>query len=239
LRDPARHDVERNLSVLQPFGIAPEDCGRVLRLPIRDTLRAPVENKLRELGYDPAQTAIGINPGSVWPMKRWSAEGFARVIDLACQTYGCQAILFGGPQDGEIASRIEKLCRSKLINSAGQLTLNELPVAIALCKVFVTNDSGPMHIAAACNVPTVAIFCATTPSLGFYPYTSNAIVVEKNLHCRPCSAHGGRRCPLGTEDCIRGIKAEHVFAAVKKLMGEERGAGLAPLNTHTPSFMSV
>ena len=69
-------------------------------------------------------------------------------------------------------------------------------------------------------VPVVAIFCATTPSLGFYPYSSKAIVLEKNLPCRPCSSHGGRRCPLGTEDCIRLIGPEHVFQAVERLLDE-------------------
>jgi heptosyltransferase-2 len=83
----------------------------------------------------------------------------------------------------------------------------------------VTNDSGPMHIAVARKVPTVALFCATTPDLGFYPYSDNAIVVQKDLNCRPCTSHGGRRCPLGTEDCIRQIRPELVLMAVEKLLG--------------------
>jgi heptosyltransferase-2 len=83
---------------------------------------------------------------------------------------------------------------------------------------LITNDSGPMHIAVACDVPTVAIFCATTPGLGFYPYSGRSVVVEKELACRPCAAHGGRRCPLGTEDCSRLIPAEQVLRAVEHVL---------------------
>jgi heptosyltransferase-2 len=75
-----------------------------------------------------------------------------------------------------------------------------------------------MHIAVARGIPVVAVFCATTRSLGFYPYTSRAIVIEKDLPCRPCSSHGGRRCPLGTEDCMRLIGAEDVLRGVEKVL---------------------
>ena len=75
-----------------------------------------------------------------------------------------------------------------------------------------------MHIAVARGIPVVAIFCATTRALGFYPYSSRAVVVEKDLPCRPCSSHGGRRCPLGTEDCMRLIRADDILRAVERLV---------------------
>jgi heptosyltransferase-2 len=235
-RDPARHDVERNLSVLTACGVRPEDCDRALHLPVSASVLASVREKLQGLGYKPDKAAIGFNPGSIWPMKRWSAQSFGRLIDRVVEAYGCQAILFGGPDDREITSAAENFCHVKPINTAGLLSLGELPAAISLCRVFVTNDSGPMHIAVARDVPTVAIFCATAPSQGFYPYSSKAVVVEKNLHCRPCSAHGGRRCPLGTEDCIRTISAQDVFAAVEELMDDGR---LAAPQTYAPHFLTV
>ena len=107
------------------------------------------------------------------------------------------------------------------MNLAGKFSLRELPAAIGRCRVFVTNDSGPMHIAVARKVPTVAIFCATTPDLGFYPYSANAIVIEKQLACRPCTSHGGRRCPLAHENCIRQIRPQTVLTAMEKLIAEK------------------
>lgn len=237
-RDAARHDVVRNLSILEPFGIKPEDCQQALSLPVSEAVLARARDKLADLGFDPSLPAIGINPGSVWPMKRWSAAGFAQLIDRACGEYRCQAILFGALEDRALTAQIAALCRTKPIDSAGEFSLAELPAAISRCKVFVTNDSGPMHVAVARHVPTVAIFCATTADLGFYPYSSNAIVVEKNLHCRPCSSHGGRRCPLGTAECVEAIRPEQVFAAVSRLMG---GASAAPIQGQlfTPAFVSA
>jgi heptosyltransferase-2 len=96
-----------------------------------------------------------------------------------------------------------------------------------------------MHIAVARAVPVVAIFCATTPALGFYPYSSKAIVLEKDLPCRPCSSHGGRRCPLGTEDCIRLIGPEQVFQAVERLLESALRPELEAANRYLPQFVTV
>ena len=217
-RELVRHDVERNLSVLKAFGIEPEDCCRDLVLPVKDSTQESVVRLLHSAGVDLEKLIVGINPGSVWPTKRWSADGFARLVSLLKQKFDCEVLLFGGPEDVEVAIRIQKLCGEPVTNLAGKLSLGELPAAIGVCKIFVTNDSAPMHIAVARAVRTVAIFCATTPSLGFYPYTQDAVVVEKNLSCRPCGSHGGKRCPLGTEDCIRLIAPEDVFKAVENLL---------------------
>jgi heptosyltransferase-2 len=96
-----------------------------------------------------------------------------------------------------------------------------------------------MHIAVARRVPAVAVFCATTPDLGFYPYTSNAIVLGKNLLCRPCGSHGGRRCPLGSEDCIRQIQPEKVLEAVDKLFAADRSRRDPSAHGFYPEFVAV
>ena len=79
-RDPQRHDVERNLSVLEAFGVRIEDCERALDLPVSAALQESVNHKLRALGVADDQMVVGVNPGSVWPTKRWSAAGFAELI---------------------------------------------------------------------------------------------------------------------------------------------------------------
>jgi heptosyltransferase-2 len=96
-----------------------------------------------------------------------------------------------------------------------------------------------MHIAVARRVPVVAIFCATTPSLGFYPYSSRAVVVEKELACRPCSSHGGNRCPLGTEDCIRLIQPDHVLQGVEKVLCGVPEASLSNHSACAPQWIRV
>jgi len=238
-REPQRHDVERNISLLRAFGIQPEDCRRSMRLPPGSGSEAVVKKILSSMGVDETKTLIGINPGSVWATKRWSAEGFAEAIQLIRKNYDCNVLLFGGPADAEVASRIQELCGGTLVNLAGKIGLREMPAALNLCRVLITNDSAPMHMAVACGVPTVAIFCATTPALGFYPYSDNAIVLEKDLSCRPCGSHGGRRCPLGTEDCIRLISPTRVLQAVAKLLERKREIAPAGQDAFSPEFISV
>jgi heptosyltransferase-2 len=182
---------------------------------------------------------IGVNPGSVWATKRWSDKGFARAIQLIKQSYDCEVLLFGGPADAAVTARIQDLCGGASVNLAGKIGLREMPAALRLCRVLITNDSAPMHMAVACGVPTVAIFCATTPALGFYPYAANSIVLEKALSCRPCGSHGGRRCPLGTEDCIRLISPTHVLEAVVKLLERNQESAPAGQDAFSPEFVSV
>jgi heptosyltransferase-2 len=234
-----RHDVERNLSLLQPFGLRPEDCRRSLRLPVSQATREAIRGLRNSAGLDSTALIIGINPGSVWPTKRWSCEGFAELIGLLKQAYDCQVLLFGGPEDVPVASAIDARSGGVAVNLAGQIALRELPAALSACRVLITNDSGPMHIAVACGVPTIAIFCATTPALGFYPYSSASVIVEKELACRPCGAHGGRRCPLGTEDCIRLIRAEHVLQAVKNVLEGDPAAAPAQRAELRPAHLVI
>jgi len=236
-RDPARHDVERNLSVLQVFGLPPEQCERALDLPVSAAIQDAVKQKLRSFGVNDSDPIVGVSAGSVWPTKRWSSAGFARLVRMLRQQHGCQVLLFGGADDARVVEAVERQSGGAAVNLVRRIGLRELAAAIDCCDVFVTNDSGPMHVAVARRIPTVALFCATTPDLGFYPYTSDAIVVQRDLSCRPCASHGGRRCPLGTEACIREIHPETVLRAVEKLLAGAR-RGMPPSSFH-PELMIV
>jgi len=85
-------------------------------------------------------------------------------------------------------------------------------------SVFVTNDSGPMHLAAAAGVPVVAIFGATTRELGFFPYGPGHRVIEADLACRPCGLHGARECPEGHFLCMRLLTVDQVYAACRDIL---------------------
>jgi heptosyltransferase II len=238
-RDSARHDVERNLSLLKAFDVAAEDCQRTIELPVSVELQTEVDQKLAALGIGADKPIIGINPGSVWPTKRWMAQGFIELISKLKHVLDCRIMLFGGVDDTNVVNQILAGCGAAATNLVGKITLRELPAAIRRCDVFVTNDSGPMHVAVAERVPTVAVFCATTRDLGFFPYTQHAIVVEKNLSCRPCTTHGGRRCPLGTEACSRMIDSTRVLAAVQKLLRGAAGDRTTLLDSFEPEVVCI
>ncbi len=238
-RDSSRHDVERNLSLLGALGVDPRACGGPPRLEPTPAAREAVERVFHSLGINGGGMIFGVNPGSVWPTKRWPAEGYAELIVALRRKYGGHVVLFGGPDDREIVERILALSERAGVSLVGRIGLSELAAAVERCDVFITNDSGPMHVAVARGVPVAAIFCATTPSLGFYPYAANSVVIEKALSCRPCGAHGGRRCPLGTEDCMRLIKAEDVLLGVERLLGGETGKRAETSESYLPEFITV
>jgi heptosyltransferase II len=106
-----------------------------------------------------------------------------------------------------------------LWNLVGKTTLYELKQVFSEIQILVSNDSAPIHFASAYNVPTIAIFGATTPSLGFAPIADKSAICEvTNLDCRPCSDHGPQTCPLGHFRCMKDLKAQTVFEVVRNTL---------------------
>ena len=206
-RDPARHDVERNLALMEPIGGF--DGTPALHVPVEP---AAAE---RARGLVPAGDGplVVMAPGSVWPTKRWAAEGFATLAG-ALVSAGARVLLVGGPDDVTVADRVVALAGAGVTSLAGRTDLATSIALIDRAAVLVANDSAPMHVGCARGVPVVAIFCATTPALGYGPWGPRARVVEVDLACRPCGRHGGRTCPRGTEDCMRLVEPARVLAAV-------------------------
>ncbi|MCC6542889.1 MAG: lipopolysaccharide heptosyltransferase II [Nitrospirae bacterium] len=159
---------------------------------------------------------IGINPGAAYgSAKRWYPERFARVCRGIAERYNnANIIIFGSQQESGIAAEIEALSGVPVINMAGKTTIRGLISLIKQCTVFVTNDSGPMHIAAALAIPVVAIFGSTDP-VKTGPMGDGNIVIRKNAECSPCFK---RICPTDLK-CMDLIKVEDVMAAVKSILG--------------------
>lgn len=163
------------------------------------------------------QKLIGLNTGASWPTKRWVPAGFAAVADqLVGEGYG--VIFFGGPMDQENVQAIRQLMRQggrpEIIQFTGKITLLELAALMKRCAVVVTNDSGPMHVAIANQVPVVAIF-GSSNEVGFGPYNGKNIVITRpEIACRPCGKH---HCQTQHE-CMAAITPEQVLEAVHQLL---------------------
>ncbi|HIP93513.1 MAG TPA: lipopolysaccharide heptosyltransferase II [Desulfurobacteriaceae bacterium] len=155
---------------------------------------------------------FGINPGAAYgSAKRWYPEEFAKVANYLGK-YG-DIIIFGGPGEEKLAKEIEdNLTIKNYKNLCGKLTIKELCEHIGGLKGFVTNDSGPMHIAAAYNVPTIAIF-GPTDYRETSPFSKNYKIITKNLKCSPCKK---RVCPLKHHKCMKLIKAQDVIKVIKE-----------------------
>lgn len=186
------------------------------RLDVQDAARASVEKRLADAGIAPADAMVAINPGSVWGTKRWLPEGYGAVA-AELRDRGFKVVLVGGREDAGVSAEVARHAKGAAIDLAGATSLPELVALCARARVFVSGDSGPMHIAAAVGTPVVAIFGPTTPSLGFAPRIRAAEIVERSLECRPCDSHGPQVCPLGHFRCMREIAPADVLAAFGRL----------------------
>jgi heptosyltransferase-2 len=220
-RDRRQHDVDRNLALLAPFGPAVVPSPP-MRLPVDDDAAARAAALLPE-GPGPL---IGVAPGSVWATKRWTAAGFAAVV-AALAADGARVVLLGAPADREVADEVARRAGGVATVLAGRTDLATMVAVVDRLALLVANDSAPMHVACARDVPVVAIFCATTPALGYGPRGARAIVVEADLACRPCGTHGGRSCPRGTEDCMRLVTPNAVLGAARALLAGRCSTGSA------------
>ena len=158
---------------------------------------------------------MGINPGASYgDSKRWYPEKFANVITALSNEY--DIIIFGGPEEKKIANDIERYLIEKDIknyqNLAGKTSISDLVDKISNLDLLVTGDSGPMHIAAAFQVPTVAIFGPTKEKETSQWKNKRSLIVKKNLECQPCMK---RICPLKHHNCMKLIRSTDVLEAIQ------------------------
>lgn len=196
------HQVERYNDFVNAFfylGLEPEDL------------------KVYFQPFSYAKPTLGINPGASYgSAKRWYPQKFAEVAMRLSKAY--DIVIFGGPSEVEIANDIETALKKANIsnyqNMAGKTSIKVLCQKIGGLDLFITGDSGPMHIAAAFSVPTVAIFGPTKDIETNQWKNPKGIIVKREMDCAPCMK---RTCPLKHHECMKLIDSEDVLKAVEFL----------------------
>lgn len=221
-------EIERLLQLLAPLDLAARNVPLsswpeiVLPEEARDAADA-----FRESFAGGSAPILGLHPGSIWGTKRWLPDSFAAIAARAVRE-GARVLVFGGPGEEDVAAAVveragESLSaaeRGRLCNLAGTLRLTHLAAYLGRLACYVTNDSGPMHLAWPQKTPVTAIFGPTVRALGFFPRGEGATVMELPLPCRPCGLHGPQTCPLGHHNCMRNLTPEVVWPDVAaKLFG--------------------
>lgn len=161
----------------------------------------------------PVSKKIGqvcVFPGSVWATKRWTHQGFIQLVRaLVEKKY--DVLLLGGPDEKELCESIaSQVAQVRVL--AGQLSIQESIEKVGESSLVIANDSAATHMAALKNIPSITLFGPTTLNLGFRPWSEQARVVQIDLNCRPCGAHGHQQCPLGHHHCMKWISPERVIA---------------------------
>ena len=202
------HEVERYLDIVSPV-VGTDHDGKLEFWGIGEDEEEFAERVLADI----AEPIIGINPSTTWPSKQWPAERFSALVDLLSQQFGAHILLTGGPDDVRLGGEIIENISSKPLNLVGKTNLWQLGALIKRCDLYITCDSGPMHISAAVGTPTISLFGPTDP-VRHGPYGEGHVVIKKDTECSPCYE---RKCEE-KHDCMRAIQVEDVVEAVDKYM---------------------
>ncbi len=157
---------------------------------------------------------VGIHPGATWPAKKWLPEYFGDLIDRLRAKRGAQILLFGGPREDEVIRAVMSHSTADVKVVQG-LPLRQLAGIISQCGVFVANDAGPMHIAAAVGIPTIGLFGPGEENIWFpYPVHEGHRALRHDVPCHPCHLDLCNREGDGYMECMRLLSVEEVLEAV-------------------------
>lgn len=207
-RKAIKHQVHAHFDVLkETLGITNID-DRGIEMWLDEAAQQSAE-AIWSQAFQSSGKIVGLNIGASWPTKRWRKEYYAQLADILLDK-GYGIAFFGGSMDIDIVNETINLMKNKqhpmLKTFTGKMTLQELAALLKKCSVLVTNDTGPMHVAVAMNVPLVSMF-GPSPVPGFYPYSETSIVLKTPMHCHPCGKH---KCPTNHE-CMWQIDVETVL----------------------------
>lgn len=217
-RQALRHQVHYYWDLLRPLGLAGAPAAPMLTLPENE--ERAIQLRLVEAGIAATDLVIGINPGSTYGgAKRWLPERFAETVARLSREIGRQegrtvsVIILGAKGEEALGHAIAARLTVRSLVLSGKTTIRELMAATKRCALLVTNDTGPMHIAAAFAVPVVAVF-GPTDWRTTAPYGQEQGMVRQPVECAPCLL---RECPIDHR-CMTGVTVDQVYEAAVKQM---------------------
>ncbi|HUR46699.1 MAG TPA: lipopolysaccharide heptosyltransferase II [Candidatus Saccharimonadales bacterium] len=214
------HHIHNYLRIVEAVGGRPEVASP--RIHVTDTEVQTLKEKWYAYFSKGTRLWFGLNPGAEYgPAKRWPAERYAEAAVALCGKTRCSWMVFGGAGDSALGSKIAQEIESRLESQridagvwdfSGQTTLRQLCILLKICSVVLTNDSGPMHLAAALGKPVVVPFGSTSPELTGpgLPGSPGHALLRSNAPCAPCFL---RECPIDFR-CMGEHTVEQVVAAV-------------------------
>ena len=191
-----------------------------IRLQLAEGAAAGAETRLERAGVHHGSLRVAFAPGAAYgAAKCWLPERFAAVADSLVDEFKADVILFGTPSEVEVSRQIAARMRHRPISLVGQTPIGELPALFSRCQLFIGNDSGAMHVAAAVGVPVVGVFGSTDPN-GTAPVTPQRTLVQRKVPCSPCFL---RKCPIDHR-CMTRVTVADVHAAALKWLEQPRRA---------------
>ncbi len=213
------HEVDYAIQMLNPLGITIVE-EKKLYMPVKQTSENSINSLFVAEGIDSGKKIVVVHPGASCDSKVWPAERFAEVADRLIDKYGITTVIVGSNEKRDIkyAEVMRKCMFNKAVSFAGKLTISELASCLRRAAVFITNDSGPAHIACALETPAVVIFGRSLPGLSpqrWGPIGKDNAVLHKDVGCGAgCLAHNCQKAFA----CLKAITTDEVYEAAAKLL---------------------
>ncbi|MGB2599591.1 MAG: lipopolysaccharide heptosyltransferase II [Candidatus Omnitrophota bacterium] len=214
-QEGVKHEADYNFDLLGKAGFDVEGADITPYIVTSDEEKRTVDSMQKSEEME--EGFIAIHAGASCPSKRWPAERFARVGDILSEKHNLKIALVGGNETEKYSSLVTSKMRRKPVDLTGGLLLGELAEFLSRCRVFISNDSGPVHVATAVKAPVLAIFGRKDPGLSpkrWGPLGEKCVVLHKDVGCKKCRAHN---CDKDFE-CLKAISIEEVVEAAEKLI---------------------
>jgi len=212
--------IDNYLKSLGEIGI--KAWSRIPRLYSKNENKIWAENFFIENGLGKKEILIGIAPGARWETKRWGLDKFSSVAKNLSQDLPVKILLVGDKDDLKPIEGIENYVGKERTIQAVDLPLDRLIALVKRCGLFISNDSGLMHLASSLGVPTIGIFGPTSPGLGFSPSGLKDKVFWAGVDCSPCSLHGEKECVKESRYCMDNIKPEKIIEEAKRVLSANK-----------------
>ncbi|MBI3780453.1 MAG: glycosyltransferase family 9 protein [candidate division NC10 bacterium] len=229
LTRPVPYEPHQHITRVFSSLVEPPSCEGVGPLPV-SLLRVSGESmrfvdellRRRSVWQNQEIVCVNVNTGEMCLERRWHGDRFAELIREILRQGLAKVVLIGAPSERPYVESLAALVgpSSDLLNLAGEVTVEQLLALLKRSRLLITNDAGPLHLAAACGTPTIALFGPETPLL-YGPVGEGHIVFYKQVHCSPCLTVANNKTPPchGNNICMSAISVEEVLAAVERILG--------------------
>ncbi|HNV87018.1 MAG TPA: glycosyltransferase family 9 protein [Candidatus Omnitrophota bacterium] len=213
---PGEHQIEKNLDCVRILGCETKETAPNIFLP--DFFRKDFSTNFYDTLKDAVRPWMVVQAGSGYPSKRWPVGNFTELIGRWLEDSRGTVVLIGGNEETELGRTLAKR-GMRVVDLTGKTSFEELCALVDSADIFVGNDSGPAHIAAALGRRTVVLFSGTNEYAAWVPRGLFVSVIRHEVSCAPCHE---KICPMPRHDCMEGISVEKVFRCVKGMMNEAR-----------------
>ena len=210
-----KHEIDYTLDVVRSIGI--EVRNKELYMPIIKEAEEKISGLLQQEGLSGQDRLVVLHPGASCLSKRWPEERFAMLGEKLIENYGVKVALVSGPNEVEIVARTAKLMGHHAINLCGKTSIGELAALLKRAELFISNDSGPVHMAVAVGTPVIAIFGRSDKGLSpkrWGPTGPKDIILHKHVGCDVCLAHNCQK----DFACLKAITVDDVMEISNRML---------------------